>query len=443
MPGSHRRARRGLERLARTALLAALAVAALLAFTGAASAATYFVDCSAGNDNSAGKATGSQAWRTLPRANGAKLAPGDSLRLRAGCTWTGPLVAKWKGTASAPITIGSYGSGAAPEIQNARDIVQIWGSYLVVQDIVTRSTPAGYDSKCGNAPTGWRIGFRFLPGSSYNTLRYSTAVGLYNGIFIEAGSHHNTIFNNHLIKNNLKDEPPNSGGGAVGINLQGDDNDVSYNDISGSDACSTTYGRDGSAVEIFRGRRNRVHHNTAVDNNTFIEFGNKNSADTTVAYNKVYSSLKSAGFLMTRGAGDTSWGPVYGTKAYNNSVYLTGSSSYAIQCIKGCNASVLSLRNNIIVSQYYVGYSDAAFDEGNNVYWQPQGNPRIYFPISSSSRKLDPRWLNAAARDFHLGAGSPAIDIGSMVAYNMGFRTDLQGNAVPRGAAPDVGAYER
>ena len=36
MPGSHRGARRGLERLVRMALLSALAVAALLVFTGAA-----------------------------------------------------------------------------------------------------------------------------------------------------------------------------------------------------------------------------------------------------------------------------------------------------------------------------------------------------------------------------------------------------------------------
>jgi len=425
--------------------VASLAIVAVLAFAGTAAAAstTYYVDCSAGNDGAAGKGTGNQAWKTLPRANQATLAPGDRLSLKAGCTWTGPLIAKWKGTAAAPITIGTYGSGAAPEIVNAHDIVQITGSYLILQDIVTRSTPVGYDKTCGDAPMGWRVGFRFMPGSAYNTLRYSTAVGLYNGVFVEAGSHHNKIFSNHMIKNNLKDVPPNSGGGAVGILLMGEDNDVSYNDISGSDACSVQYGRDGSAIEIFRGKRNNIHHNTAVDNNTFIELGNKTTADTTVAYNKVYSSLKAANFLMTRGAGDTSWGPVYGTKVYNNSVYLTGAQSYAVQCIKGCNASVLSMRNNIIVSQWYVGYSDAAFDEANNIYWQPQGNPKVYFPMSSSSRKMDPRWVNAGTRDFHLGAGSPAIDAGSMAAWNLGFRTDLSGMTVPRGGAPDIGAYER
>jgi hypothetical protein len=440
MPRSHGQARSGFARLTRAALVASLATVALLAFAGTASAATtYYVDCSAGNDSSSGKATGSGAWRSLGRANGATLAPGDRLSLRAGCAWNGPLTAKWNGTSSTPITIGTYGTGAAPVIQNVRDIVQVTGTYLILQDLVTRTDVPSYDAACGNAPTGWRVGFRFYPSAHHNTLRYSTATGMSNGIMVDKGSHHNKLFGNHMIKNNMKD----GGSGAIGILVMGDDNEVSYNDISGSDQCSPSYGRDGSAVEIYAGRRNVVHHNTAVDNNNFIELGNKLTSDTTVAYNKVYSSLKLANFLFTRGAGDTSWGPVYGTKVYNNSVYLTGASAIAVSCVKGCNSSVLSLRNNIIVSQDRIGYSDAGFDEGNNLYWQPQGNPKIYFPISSSSRKLDPRWINPGTRDLHLNAGSPAIDTGSMAAWNLGFRIDLSGVAVPRGGAPDIGAYER
>lgn len=439
MPRSHGPVRRGLGRGARAALVASLAVVAGLAFAATASAATYNVDCSAGNDSSSGTGTGSGAWRTLGRANNANLVPGDKLMLRANCVWTGPLVAKWKGTASAPISIGQYGKGAAPEIQNVPDNVQVTGSYLVLSDIVTRTTVPAYDAACGNVPTGHRYGFRFYSGSAYNTLKYSTAIGMSNGIFIARGSHHNKIYKNHLIKNNMKDQ----GSGAVGINLQGDDNEASYNDITGSDTCSPDYVRDGAAVEIYQGQRNNVHHNIAVDNNIFIELGNKLSGNTTVAYNSVYSSLKMGNFLYTRGAGDTSWGPVYGTKVYNNSVYLTGSQSMGVTCSRGCNASVLSLRNNIIVAQDRVGYADANFDEGNNIYWQPQGTPRVYFNISSTSKKADPRWMNMGARDFRLNAGSPGIDTGSMAAWNLGFRSDLAGSAVPRGTAPDIGAYER
>src|SRR5262249_46228261 len=65
---------------------------------------SYYVDCTAGADTNAGTAQ-SQAWRSLAKANGATLKPGDRLFLNRGCTWTGPLQAHWTGTADKPITI--------------------------------------------------------------------------------------------------------------------------------------------------------------------------------------------------------------------------------------------------------------------------------------------------------------------------------------------------
>ena len=50
--------------------------------------------------------------------------------------------------------------------------------------------------------------------------------------------------------------------------------------------------------------------------------GHIRTADTTYAYNLITASISKAHFLTTRGNGDT-WGPVYGTRAYNNTVYLT------------------------------------------------------------------------------------------------------------------------
>jgi len=52
-----------------------------------------------------------------------------------------------------------------------------------------------------------------------------------------------------------------SDAGAIGIALLGDDNEVAYNTISGSNMCSPFYGRDGTAVEVYGGQRNRIHHN--------------------------------------------------------------------------------------------------------------------------------------------------------------------------------------
>src|SRR5512140_1453804 len=215
--------------------LLAVAAAAMLAtlVAGGASGApsTYYVDCSAGNDGSSGRSA-ALAWRTLDKANTANLVAGDRLLLKRGCVWTGPLKARWTGTARSPITIGAYGSGDLPRIQNAHENVAITGSYLVTADIWTRSAVPARDRACENQPLGYRIGFRFMPGSAHDTVRDSRADEQYIGILVEAGAHNNSILNNTLRGNNMRDPNRASGAGSVGIGLMGDDNDVGYNDIS-------------------------------------------------------------------------------------------------------------------------------------------------------------------------------------------------------------------
>jgi predicted outer membrane repeat protein len=49
-----------------------------------------------------------------------------------------------------------------------------------------------------------------------------------------------------------------------------------------------------------------------------------------------------------------------------------------------------------------------------------------------------PRFVDAAARNYHLQANSPAIDLG----VDTGVATDADGNARPYGPAADMGAYE-
>jgi hypothetical protein len=50
---------------------------------------------------------------------------------------------------------------------------------------------------------------------------------------------------------------------------------------------------------------------------------------------------------------------------------------------------------------------------------------------------LDPRFVNPVARDYHLGANSPARD-----AVDVGPATDFEGDARPSGPRFDLGADE-
>jgi hypothetical protein len=83
-------------------------------------AASGYVPCHAethylspkGSDSQEGTSP-QKAWQTIDRLNKATLQPGDSVLLEGGSSFPGNLLVRASGTAKAPITIASYGRGAA------------------------------------------------------------------------------------------------------------------------------------------------------------------------------------------------------------------------------------------------------------------------------------------------------------------------------------------
>lgn len=413
---------------------------------------TYYVDCDAGNDSNAGT-DARQAWRSLPRANQAALRPGDALLLKRGCSWTGPLVAAWTGTAALPILISAYGSGPLPLIQNAAySNVDITGSYQIIEYLQTRTTTAPLDPNCRNQPTGYFVGFNLRYTAAYNLLRYVEATGQTIGVRLAREVHHNQIRNSRFVANRtlqVLDRTPGNDLGAWGILLNGTDNEIADNYLADNNAlCSYDFAATGNAIEIYEGQRNQIYRNTALNNKDFSELGGSSSrkADGNVfAYNLVRSEIANSQFLIVRGAGN-GYGPTWRTTAYNNTVYFTGVSSQGVICETGCSPDILILKNNILWAEAKAIYADAPFSESNNIYWNSAGNPLVQLlnsRMSATSRTADPRFVDAAANNFRLQPGSPAVDAGSADSVRAGYTVAIDGMSVPQGPAVDIGAFEQ
>ncbi len=387
----------------------------------------YYVDSVMGSDSNAG--TSPQApWKTLAKANSVVLSPGLSLLLARGSSFTGSLRPSGSGASDNPAVLGAYGAGPAPVVRGSSTCVAVSGSHVVVRDLEVRScTWAGIE----------------VAGSA-NTVERNLVSDTAAGVYLKPNANKNKVLRNRLVDNNrmsvLNSTNSSDDSGAFGVLLRGDANEVAYNAISGSDAFSYDYGRDGAAVEIYGGVDNHIHHNIAVDNDAFTELGHSRSSGNVFAYNEVRSSLDTSVFLVTRGA-KSSYGPVMRTKVYNNSVLLTGASSQGFVCHAGCGPDILTMRNNVVQAVAKVGYADAPFDENNGVYW---GGKR-QFVLGARSVVAAPRFVDGAVGNLRLQWASPAVDRGVGLAYDRdldGLLTPVDGNG-DGVAVTDAGAYER
>jgi hypothetical protein len=107
----------------------------------------------------------------------------------------------------------------------------------------------------------------------------------------------------------------------------------------------------------------------------------------------------------------------------------------------------LTLVNNVVafngrygISTYWGGAEGTGNVAAKNVVWgntsgQVVGNGITY----TANTVADPRFVDRASGNFHVQAGSPAIDA-AQIEYAL--PNDLDGAGRPQGAGPDVGTYE-
>jgi hypothetical protein len=153
--------------------------------------------------------------------------------------------------------------------------------------------------------------------------------------------------------------------------------------------------------------------------------------------------------IYVLGGDPDGYGPGSGIiDVYNNTLYDCGnwtnppysqSEGMLLWANQGNGNKSLRLRNNIVyastVSPYCADTVCSGIVGTNNIFY---GNGPA--PIADNLN-ADPKLknLSVTSPDFHLQAGSPAIDAGLTIP---GFATDFDGIARPQGSAFDIGAYE-
>ena len=406
-----------------------------------AAGTAYYVSAD-GSDANDGTSPQS-AWQTLDMVNAAALQPGDSVSFRRGDVFSGGLVVNRSGTSRLRITLNAYGSGDLPVVTGGLTgtCVRLDGDFIAVDGLQAES--------CGYA------GFSVY--GDHGSVRNSAARNNAAGIKVSDGSDFGTYANNTLADNNIMNvNTPGSecgtatavqcsdDSGAFGFLINGSDNEFSGNTITGSTALSYDFGHDGSAIEIFNGNRNRIHHNVAVDNNVFSELGRGGggTADgNTYSYNLIRStcgpSCSQAMGLIARGR-TSSFGPTNGTTFEHNTVWLDGPDSQAVVCHASCPASTVVRANILVAARNSLWMDSAGWTEEQNVL----NGPTNIVPSATST--TDPAGFVDAPADLHLSGASPAIDRAGQALFPMDLdgRQATQNGDCQGGDAADAGAYE-
>ncbi|WP_232247667.1 LamG-like jellyroll fold domain-containing protein [Kitasatospora azatica] len=213
----------------------------------AATCTTFFVSASGGSDSNDG-CSSSTPWQSIAKVNATTFTAGNQILFQDGGSWTGELQPQGSGSTGNPITVSSYGSGAAPilngggaaatvflkdqqnwtiqnlEITNTagsaavrsgvqlendtsgilngihivnNNIHNVLGFWANVQNPVQPSQSAGiaFDVTDNNATSGWND--VLVQG---NTLAHDDAAAVYIGSLL--GLNHNINSTNVVINNN-------------------------------------------------------------------------------------------------------------------------------------------------------------------------------------------------------------------------------------------------
>lgn len=399
--------------------------------------------------NDANPGSSSSPFKTISR--GASLArAGDTVIVRSG-TYTEQVDVANSGTVAQPISFVASGDVVivSPRMDNWTGVINVEGKTdIVIDGFKVRNANYGIKVDKDRAGTPSE---RIIVRNNYVTLTKSSG--------IRAAYSRNVTVDSNVV------EKTNWGGVHEMISILGTDgflvknnevfnggvfevNGVLHEGKEGIDA------KDGSA----NGRiiNNKVHdlawlgiyldawdlltHNIEVSNN--IVFNCKQGIamaseqggllkDILVTNNILYNN-RNFGIIAPNWIEN---GPRENIRIFNNTVYGNGAGGISVSTT---NIYRLDIRNNLIADNNGASLSAAnvglvSSSSNNLVVGRNLGN--VLFGTISG----DPRFVNPAAGDFRLSAGSAATDRGLAITD---VRTDIVGRSRPSGGAYDIGAFE-
>jgi hypothetical protein len=389
--------------LTRCSALLAAAVLAGLAMPGggmpAPGAATcaagaivcYYVDASTGNDaNLGGRA---DPFRTVQRAAGV-LRPGDIVIVRNGV---------YTGTDKAVLSIGRGGSPSRYVTFKAE---HPWGALL--------------DGQNNRSADGIRIAASFVRIEGFEI----------KGVWHDAISPSSGVSDLQIAGNHIHDVGRHCEARSIGLSAIGVDNDNVV--IEGNlihDIGRYGPGENGCSPP------NEYWQNH--DHGVYLQSGNNVVIRNNVFYNIVH------GWSVHRYSGRG--GNVDRLMIVNNT-FCCGNPSKAGEIIIANDISHALIANNIFYQPTTAGvsfYGGVMRDDtvANNLTSNAPvstGTPPGVTFVNNLDR-MDPLLVNPPGFDFHLRAGSPAIDAGLKLPA---VPTDFDGKTRPRGAGWDIGAFE-